>query len=148
MKKGLDKKGIIALSKRLQIVEVVLEPATETEEEVVVFIREMTGRARDNYESSLYSVATGADGKPDIQANTRDHRTKLAAATLCDEKGNLLFTPQDIDVLSENIPIKYLEKIVEEARKINKMDEEDKEELVKNLEAGVSESSNSGSVEN
>ncbi|GAG42126.1 unnamed protein product, partial [marine sediment metagenome] len=68
--------------------------------------------------------------------------------TVCNEEGVLIFKPQDYETLSVNISALRLEKIVNEAQKLNAITEEDKEELVKNSEAALSGNSTLDSVEN
>ncbi len=111
-----------------------------------VFVRQMTGRERDNFEQSLLKrVESG--GKVTYEQSLSDFRAKLAVCTLCDENGNALLLPGDYSQLSQNMSAAKLEKIVNEAQKLNKISEEDKEELVKNSGAGTTGNSISASVE-
>jgi hypothetical protein len=114
-----------------------------------VFVREMTGKDRDNFENSIMKARK--DSKGNIQGYDQvleNFRSKLAVTTLCDENGDLMFTPRDADKLSECISIAYLEKIVEVSSTLNKITPKDKEDLLKNSDAAPDGSSNSGSVEN
>jgi len=112
-----------------------------------VYVREMTGRERDNFERSLMREIRDKKGKlADYETNIRDFRAKLAVCTVCDENGELILKPEDYNELSKNMRISKLEEIVNEAQKINKISEEDKEEMVKNLEAAPGGNSNSNSV--
>ena len=61
-----------------------------------------------------------------------DFRAKLAVNTLCDEKGKLMMKQADVTVLSRAMSAARLEKIMTVAQDLNKITEEDKEELVKN----------------
>lgn len=111
-----------------------------------VFVRQMTGRERDNFEQSLLKrVESG--GKVTYEQSLSDFRAKLAVCTLCDENGNALLLPGDYSQLSQNMSAAKLEKIINEAQKLNKISEEDKEELVKNLDAGTTGNSISASAE-
>ena len=67
---------------------------------------------------------------------------------MCDEEGKALFLPEDYSLLSQNMSAKRLELIVNAAQKLNAITEEDKEELVKNLEVGQADISPSDFVEN
>jgi hypothetical protein len=101
-----------------------------------VYVREMTGKDRDNFENSILKARR--DAKGDIKGYDQvmdNFRSKLAVVTLCDEEGSLLFEPTDADKLSSNISITYLEKIVEKASSLNAITPKDKEELIKNSEA-------------
>jgi len=114
-----------------------------------VFVREMTGRDRDNFEQSLTTAKRDVKGVViGYEQALGDFRAKLAVLTLCDAAGELLLTPADISALSQNMSIRRLEKIVEASQKLNKITEEDKEDLVKNSNAGQPSDSLSDSVEN
>jgi hypothetical protein len=128
---------------KLEIVKV------EFEDGDFVYVRQMTGHERDIFEQSL--LKKNRDKKGVIigyEQATEDFRAKLAVITVCDEKGDLLFEPNDYPILSHNISAKRLETIINKAQEINKISEEDKEALVKNLEVGQADNSNSDSVEN
>jgi len=114
-----------------------------------VFVRQMTGRERDTFEQSL--LKERKDQKGNIVAYDQalsDFRAKLAVVTLCDAEGILLLKPEDYSALSSNMSASRLSKIADTAQSVNKMTEEDKEGLVKNLEAGQEDNSSSGSAEN
>jgi len=112
-----------------------------------VFVRQMSGRDRDRWESSILKRVEKA-GKVTMEQNLEDFRAKLVVATVCDEKGILLLQPADAPILSQNMTARSLEVIVEAAQKLNKITEEDKENLTKNSEAAQSGSSTSDSVKN
>ena len=114
-----------------------------------VYVRQMTGRERDNFEQSL--IKEVKDGKGVVTGYDRalgDFRAKLAVVTVCDEEGKAVFLPDDFALLSKNMSARRLEIIVNAAQKLNAISEEDKEALVKNSVAGQEDNSNSGSVEN
>lgn len=114
-----------------------------------IYVREMTGKDRDNFENSIMKARR--DAKGDIKGYDQvleNFRSKLAVVTICDEKGDLMFAPNDANKLSECISISNLEKIVEVASNLNKITPKDKEDLLKNSEAAPDGNSNSGSVEN
>jgi len=113
-----------------------------------VFVCQMTGRARDNFEKSLMKKIKN-EGKPtDYETSLDNFRAKLAVATICDEEGNLLLLPTDADKLGESMGAVNLAKIADSASNLNKMSEKDKEDLVKNSEGDLVASSSSDSVEN
>lgn len=114
-----------------------------------VWVRQMTGRERDNFEQSL--IKEKKDAKGNVISYDRalgDFRAKLAVATCCDDEGKALFLPDDYSLLSQNMSAKRLEMIVNAAQKLNAISEEDKEALVKNSSPESEDNSNSGSVEN
>ncbi len=136
----LDRKQLLA-KEELQIVKVDLG------KDECVYVRQMTGRERDRFEQSLIREVTDTKGKVTYEKALDDFRAKLAVLTICDEKGSNLLQPNDFPLLSQNMSAARLEKIVNEAQRLNAITEEDKEALVKNLEAAPSGDSSSDSVE-
>ena len=138
----MDRKALLEKEK-MEIVKVDFEDGN------FVYVRQMTGHERDTFEQSL--LKKNRDSKGTIisyEQSTEDFRAKLAVVTICDEAGNTLLQPNDYGVLSRSMSAKRLEKIVEQAQKLNAITEEDKETLVKNSDAVQDGSSSSGSVEN
>jgi hypothetical protein len=118
-------------------------------EDEYIYVRCMTGHERDKFEQSLMKEKT--DSRGNIKGFDRameDFRAKLAVLTICDEKGELLLRHNDYVALSRNMRIDKLEKIIEASQKLNKITDQDKEEMVKNSDAGLEDNSSSGSVEN
>lgn len=114
-----------------------------------VYVRQMTGRERDHFEQSLIKRTRDSKGKvTGYEQALDDFRAKLSVNTICDEQGNLLLDQKDYPQLSQMMSAARLEKIVNEAQKLNAITEEDKEELVKNSGVGQADSSSSDSVEN
>ena len=102
-------------------------------EEQVVYVRQMTGREKDAFESSI--LKTSIDPVSKKQKVTRDlssFRAKLAVCTVCDETGVCILKPEDAETLSVNMTGVTLDKIVEVASRLNKISEEDVEDLTKN----------------
>jgi len=133
----LDRASLLA-KEVLEIVKVDLGKGSH------VFVRQMTGRERDTFEQSM--VQARRDVKGNIIAYDQalaDFRAKLAVVTLCDEAGELLLKPSDYTVLSANMSAARLAAIADAAQKVNRMSEEDKEGLVKNLESGQGDASSS-----
>jgi hypothetical protein len=99
-----------------------------------VFVRQMTGRERDSFERTLVEIGEVKDDgtKPEVISRNEDFRAKLAAHTVCDDKGVLILQAGDYETLSQNISAKRLEKIITVAQRLNKITDEDKENLVKN----------------
>jgi hypothetical protein len=114
-----------------------------------VYVKQMTGRERDNFEQSLLKKNRDTKGQVvGYEQATEDFRAKLAVVTLCDETGKLLLEPRDYSILSQNMSAARLEKIVNAAQKLNAISEQDKDDLVKNSSPEPEDNSNSGSVEN
>ena len=114
-----------------------------------IFVRMMTGRERDRFEQSLIKEVKNAKGRvTDYERAIEDFRAKLAVCTVCDEGGKLVLTPDDYPALSVNMSAKRLEAIINKAQELNKISEEDKDNLVKNSEGGQTDVSTSDSVEN
>lgn len=138
----LNREALLTKEK-LEIVKV------EFEDGNFVYVRQMTGHERDMFEQSL--LKKNRDKKGTVigyEQATEDFRAKLAVITLCDASGNSLLKPNDYGVLSMSMSAKKLETIINKAQEINKISEEDKEELVKNSEADLEDNSSSGSVGN
>jgi hypothetical protein len=138
----LDRNALLTKDK-LEVVKVDLG------EDNYVFVRQMTGRERDQFEQSLLKKNRDSKGTViSYEQSTEDFRAKLAVQTVCDEAGNLLLTIKDVGVLSMSMSAKKLETIITKAQEINKISEEDKEDLVKNSVAVLDGSSNSDSALN
>jgi hypothetical protein len=113
-----------------------------------VCVRQMTGRERDRFEQSLIRETKNMQGKVEgYERSLDDFRAKLAVCTLCDEEGAALLEVKDYPTLSQNMSAYRLEKIVNVAQRLNKISEEDKEQLVKNSDAAQSGNSSSDSAE-
>ena len=139
-RKVLNKEALLS-KQELEVVEVDLG------NDESVFVRQMTGHERDTYEQSQIHRFKDAKGKYDYEMRLDDFRARLVAHTVCDAEGKLLLEPRDYKQLSNNMSAIRLEKIVNVAQRINGITEEDKEGLVKNLDAGQAGSSSSDSVE-
>ena len=110
-----------------------------------VFVRMMTGRERDRFEQSLMREETDKKGRVTYKRALEDFRAKLAVNTVCDETGKNIFQPQDYDELSQNMGAARLKQIADAAGRLNKITEEEGEDLVKNSESGQNESDTSES---
>lgn len=88
-----------------------------------VRITTMSGFARDRFESSVIGKNGGV--------NHVNIRAKLVAACLVDDKGELMFKEKDIDALGRK-SCKALDRIFEEAQKLNGIGDTEIEDLAKN----------------
>jgi hypothetical protein len=137
----LDRKKLLQKQK-LEIVQVDLG------NDEFVFVKEMTGHERDQWEQSLLVEKKDEKGITSYERSLEDFRAKLAVCTLCDSEGELLLESRDCSTLSQNMGAKRLETIINAAQKLNKISEEDKEALVKNSNAELADNSSSGSAKN
>lgn len=87
-----------------------------------VFVRMMSARQRDQFEAEQVS-----DPYKDIRA-------RLAVHTVCDEHGEMLFSMQDVEALSQKSAA-ALDRIFAAAVKLNRISKEDIDELEKNSTA-------------
>lgn len=88
-----------------------------------IYISMMTGTARDEFETGV--LEHQKNGK------VGNARARLAAATITDENGTPLFSHEDIEELGKK-SAKVLDRIVNEAQKLNKLTASDLEEAEKN----------------
>lgn len=88
-----------------------------------VTIAIMSGFARDQFESQL----VGANGGTNMQ----NVRAKLVAASIVDEKGELMFNSQDVVKLGKKSGA-ALDRIFSAAQKFNKITDDEVEQLAKN----------------
>jgi hypothetical protein len=112
-----------------------------------IYVKAMTGHERDLFEQSL--LKEKVDEKGNLERYDRDNadfRAKLVVITACDESGKLIFEPTDYTELSRNMSIVTLEKIVAASLKLNKITEQDQNDLVKNSKAVPGGNSNLDSV--
>lgn len=88
-----------------------------------VRIQAMTGFARDRFESSI----VGKNGGTDMV----NIRAKLAAASIVDEDGELMFSEKDIQKLGKKSSAP-LQRIFNAAQKLNEISDGDVEDMAKN----------------
>lgn len=97
----------------------------------VVYIRGLNAEERDSFEEVLFV----GDGK-DRKLNLKNIRARLLSMTLCDEKGNLLFKPEDVIALGKK-SAKILNGLFTEAQTLSALGEQDIKDAVKNSEGGI-----------
>lgn len=88
-----------------------------------VFIAVLSGTARDRFETSIVGKNGGV--------NMANIRAKLAAVTVVDENGDLLFDQKDLIKLGRKSGA-ALDRIYEASQKLNRITDSDVEELAKN----------------
>ena len=84
-----------------------------------VLVRGMTGRERDDFESSMLIQAGGQAGR-----DLRNTRAKLVAKCAVDDDGARLFTDGDVTALGEKSAA-ALVRVFEVAARLSGLDEED-----------------------
>jgi hypothetical protein len=139
---GLLNRKKLLEKEKIEVVKVDLD------DENFIFVCQMTGRARDQFERSLFDYVDKPGGGMEVKRKMGDFRSKLLVNTICDEKGTLLLRPSDYEELSQSMSAATIDKIVEASQKLNAITEEDKEELLKNSKGGPAADSSSDSVEN
>lgn len=91
-----------------------------------VLIQSLDGIQRDKFESQILEMK----GKS-ISVKFANARAKLVALSLVDEQGNYLFSEKDVELLGKKSAI-ALNRVYEVCARLNKLTEEDVEDLVKN----------------
>ena len=102
-----------------------------------VYVVALSGVERDSFEQAVMD-GRGANG----QVAMTNVRGRLAAMTLCDEKGVRLFALGDMDALGAKSAA-ALDRVFEIAQKLSRIGGEDIEDLVGNSDGGQSDSSGS-----
>jgi hypothetical protein len=112
-----------------------------------VFVRQMTAHEHSVYEQTITKEVTDEKtGAVSYLRDMVDFRAKLAVSTICDEKGGLVFLPDDFGALAAAMSAAKLDKIASAALKLNKIGEEDQKALIKNSGGAKGAASNSASV--
>ncbi len=91
-----------------------------------VFVRELSGREKDEFEAGLVTIK-GRKQK----MNLDDLRARMAVLVCCDENSNRIFEPADVEWLTHK-SVRPLTRIYNAAKELNDMSDEDEEELLKN----------------
>jgi len=91
-----------------------------------VYIRNLTGKARDRFEASRFKMR----GK-EVELIQENTRATLLAATICNAEGVLQFTPADLDALGEKSG-ELLDRLFDVAQRISGLRKEDVEIRSKN----------------
>lgn len=118
----LDKKSV--LSAKDIIKELVPVPEWGGE----VYVRGMSGEERDKWEAGIVT----SNGKTQ-RVDMKNVRAKLAAMTVCDEEGNLLFSTNDVPDLSKKSAA-ALQRIFAVAQRLSKIGDDDVAELTEGLQ--------------
>lgn len=125
----LSRDDILKQSVKLKRVEVEVEEWGGT-----VFISEMNGTARDNWDQWIGGKAEG-----EMLENVR---ARLVVLTAVDKDGNRLFRDADVESVG-GLSAKALQKCFKVAQQINGLTDDDLEDAKKNSETGPKGSSTS-----
>jgi hypothetical protein len=90
-----------------------------------VWVRAMTAAERDALDAAQYLSGD------DEAERLRNFRARVAVATICDENGKLLFSPQDVELLGRKSSV-ALERICRVAFRLNGLTEKALEQAKKN----------------
>lgn len=94
-----------------------------------VLVRGLTGAQRDRFEASMVELKKGKQ-----VLKLSNLRAYLAALSIVDEQGQLLFSNEDIEALG-NKSCAALQRIWDVARRLSGLSDDDVEELTKNSES-------------
>jgi hypothetical protein len=89
-----------------------------------VYVRGLTARERDAFESSIVSVDKNGERK----VNARNVRARLVALGVCDEAGQPVFTENDVNGLGKKSAL-ALERLFDTIRHLSGMTDADLAEL-------------------
>lgn len=103
-------------------------PNGNKKDDAFVFVRNMTGRERDAFEKTIFTQR----GKKQI-VNMENFRAKLFVHSVCDDKGELLFTDGDVKDLSGKSAAP-LQRVFDVASRLSGISSRDVEELTEELE--------------
>lgn len=113
--------NLLALKSRLTIEEVAVDGLAEP-----VYIRTLTGRERDAFESACFTQR----GKTRV-LNTDNIRAKLLVRSICDKDGVRVFTDADVDAIGD-MPASVLDELFTVAQRLSGLSSTDVEELAGN----------------
>lgn len=91
-----------------------------------VFVRELSGQERDEFEEGVY-LQKGDK----TTTNFKNFRARLVVVSTCDAEGNRLFTPDDVEEVGRTSAA-ALERIYKVAEMLSGFRKKDVDELTKN----------------
>lgn len=105
--------------------DITIEPVATPEWPTVdgyIHVRLMAGRHRERYLDSIRQVeGQGRDMR--VTVKLEDTGAKLAAATMCDASGTLVFRPNDVQALGEKSYV-ALQRVIDVAARLNGLDDQ------------------------
>ncbi len=103
-----------------------------------VFIRVMTGKERDSWHQWITAEQAKTENTP-----CESVYCSLIIRTVCDEKGERIFSDADAGAVAEKMNVRLMKEIYDAALSFNILSSEAKEEIKKN---SVTPNSSAGSV--
>lgn len=119
-------KNILTKDAILTAVDLPIQEIEVQEWNGMVCIRGLNAEERDSFEEFLFT----GEGK-DRKLNLKNIRARLLSMTLCDEKGNLLFKPEDVVALGKK-SARVLNELFTQAQVLSGLGEQDIKEARKN----------------
>lgn len=125
--------GVKALTREqiLAAIDVKIEAVDVPEWNGAVYVRNLSGKARDAFESSRYRLTDPGTGKQKVELNQNNTRAALLSASICDEAGVLQFNVNDIDALGEKNGA-VLDRLFDVAQRLSGLRGKDTEDRLKN----------------
>jgi hypothetical protein len=111
-------------------------PAPELGAGVVLLLKGLNGRGRDEYEASMVKAKANGKGQEYVLA---DIRARLAVRVIVDGDGARVLTDADVPVITE-WPATLLQRVFEKGKQLSGMSDEDVAEITKNYGAAQSDS--------
>lgn len=99
-----------------------------------LFVRTLSGLERDQWEAKLASMRKEYEEKTKQKFRRENVRAHFCAMTACNEKGERLFSFDDIEALGHKSGA-ALDRLFDAAAELNRLRNEDVEELLKNFES-------------
>ncbi len=113
--------GADARLKREDVTALVAEEWGEALGDEKLFIREMAGSERDDYEATNVRVKYLADGKVSHEANLANLRARLVAKSLVDSKGDRVFSDGDAGEVGAKLSADVLNRLFEVAQRVSRL---------------------------
>ena len=135
MDPGSNGHGSLSREQILAAVDLKIEAVETPEWGGNVFVRNMTGKARDAFERTRFKMV-----KDKVEVIHENTRAALLAVSLCDAQGHLLFTAQDIEALGEKNGA-VLDRLFDVAQRLSGLRQKDTEERLKNSPSAPSDDS-------
>lgn len=121
-------------SKDIKMEKVFVPEWADGDLEAYVMVKALSAKEQDEFDKTIIKETKGGTGKPKVDLT--NYRAKRAAFCLCDDDGNLLFTPEEIPALAEKSSI-ALTRVLTVDKRLNG----DLEALEKNSETTQNEDS-------
>lgn len=97
-----------------------------------VYVRELTGRERDEYEAERVKVTFGPRGRVSQEINLRNLRARLVVRTLVGEDGKRVFSEADAAEVGE-LGGAVLDRLFDVAQRLSGLSKDADEALLKNV---------------